>query len=182
MAVNPIEARCDRCGGDFHLFELLDDRSGTCPRCGRTLTLDWTAKLLEDAGRADIAQRHLIGALRSLRNLPGNVFVRPHVILRNLFEEVGWQKDMASDPEVLREELRELRALLIAWELLDPVVAAEQPRRGWLRRAADLLMGRPPEPVVPVPSEREGLDIEVAAAGDLTDPGHRQAEKVPVAS
>jgi hypothetical protein len=182
MAVDPIEARCDRCGDDFHLFELLDDRSGTCPRCRRTLTLDWTAKLLEDAERADIAQRQLIGALRSLRNLPGNLSVRPHVILRNLFEEVGWQKDLAGDPEMLREELRELRRLLIAWELLDPVVAAAQPHRGWFSRAVDVLTGRPPEPVVSVPGGHDALDELDQTAEAPTDPGDRQAEKVPVAS
>ncbi|MGE3447815.1 MAG: hypothetical protein AB7H92_09580 [Microbacteriaceae bacterium] len=71
MPVTPIEARCRRCGDDFHLFEVRDQRRGTCPRCGWILTPDWTAKLLEDAARADIAQRHLVGALRSLHNLPG---------------------------------------------------------------------------------------------------------------
>lgn len=94
MPVTPIEARCRRCGDDFHLFEVRDHRRGTCPRCGWILTPDWTAKLLEDAARADIAQRHLVGALRSLRNLPGNVAVRPHTVLRNLFEGVGWQRDL----------------------------------------------------------------------------------------
>jgi hypothetical protein len=42
------------------------------------LTVDRTATLLDEAARADIAQRHLVLALRRLRNLPGNVVVRPH--------------------------------------------------------------------------------------------------------
>jgi hypothetical protein len=149
MAVTPIEARCRRCGEDFHLFELLDDRSGRCPRCGWTLTQDWTHKLLEDAKRADISQRHLVAALRSLQNLPGNITVRPHTVMRNLFEEVGWERDAAADPALLRSEIREFRHYLAEWELLDPEVAEAQPHRGWLRRAIDLIIGRRPEPVLP---------------------------------
>ncbi len=167
MAVQPIEARCRRCGRDFHLFELLDYRSGTCPRCGWILTPDWTAKLLEDAGRADVAQRHLVAALRSLRSLPGNVAVRPSVILRNLFEGVGWQNELADDPELLRDELREIRRYLAAWELLDPVTEAAQPHRSRLRRMADWMLGRGPQLVLP-PSEPEpaGLDIVASFVGE----------------
>jgi hypothetical protein len=180
MPVTPIEARCRRCNADFHLFELLEHRSGTCPRCGWSLTPDWTSQLLDDAARADIAQRHLVGALRNLRDLPGNVAVRPHVVLRNLLEEVGWQKDLADDPDMLREELRELRRLLVAWELLDPVVAAAQPHRNWFLRMADWLTGRPPEPVVPLTT---GLDTELDRAGDDTaDTPDPRVESVPVAS
>lgn len=174
MAVAPIKARCRRCRSDFHLFELLDSRSGTCPRCGWTLTPDWTSQLLLGAARADIAQRHLVGALRSLRNLPGNVAVRPHVLVRNLFEEVGWQTDLAEDPDMLREELRELRRLLIAWELLDPVVAAAQPHRSWFLRVIDWLTGRPPEPVVPIADSSAGPDVELARSS--TDPRERDLD------
>lgn len=180
MAVTPIEARCRRCSADFPLFELLEDRSGTCPRCGWTLTPDWTSQLLEDAARADIAQRHLVGALRNLRNLPGNVAVRPHVVLRNLVEEVGWQKDLADDRDMLREELRELRRLLIAWEMLDPVVAAAQPHRGRFRRMADWLKGQSPEAVVPM---RGGLETGLDPAGmEPSSPRDPQIESVPLAS
>lgn len=146
MPVTPIEARCRRCGDDFHLFEVRDQRLGTCPRCGWILTPDWTAKLLEDAARADIAQRHLVGALRSLRNLPGNVAVRPHTVLRNLFEEVGWQRDLVEDPGLLREELRELRRLLASWERLEPAATGAAPGPDWLRRAARAATGRSPRP------------------------------------
>ena len=144
MAVTPIAARCRRCSEDFHLFELGDHRSGTCPRCGWMLTLDWTAVLLEEASRADLAQRHLVGALRRLRNLPGNLVLRPHTVLRNLFEEVGWEQDLAQDPELLREELRALDGLLDAWKLHDPIVDAAQPRQSWPRRAWNWITGRPP--------------------------------------
>jgi hypothetical protein len=130
------------------LFELLDDRSGRCPRCNWTLTHDWTHALLDDASRADIAQRHLVGALRGVGNLPGNIIVRPVTVLRNLFEEVGWQRHLAAHPQLLRAELAELRRLVTAWELLDPVVADAQPRRNWLQRTVDLILGRRPEPLL----------------------------------
>jgi hypothetical protein len=150
MPVTPIEARCRRCGDDFALFEVRVQRTGVCPRCGWMLTPDWTAKLLEDAAVADVAQRHLVNALRSLRSLPGNAVVRPHTVLRNLFEEVGWQKDLADDPEMLRDELRELRRLVAAWERLDPSVAAAESHRTWIQRVIASIGGTPAEPVVPL--------------------------------
>ena len=145
MAVTAIKARCRRCRQDFHLFEMLDQRDGTCPRCGWSLSHHWTATLLEEAARADIAQRHLVDALRRLRNLPGNVLLRPHIVLRNLFEEVGWHKDLAEDTDTLQEELPELRQLLAAWELLDPDVTAALPHRGRIRRIVDWFRGHTAE-------------------------------------
>jgi hypothetical protein len=151
VAVTAIKARCRRCREDFHLFEVLDHRDGTCPRCGWSLSYDWTATLLEEAARADIAQRHLVDALRRLRGLPGNVLLRPHIVLRNLFEEVGWHKDMAEDTDTLQEELPELRRLLAAWEMLDPDVTADVPHRGRIRRIVDWFRGHTAESVLARP-------------------------------
>jgi hypothetical protein len=95
------------------------------------LTPDWTAKLRDDAAMADIAQRHLVNALRRLQDLPGNMVLLPHTVFRNLFEEVGWQRALVEEPSVLREELRELRLLVTTWEALD--------------READEASGRPVE-------------------------------------
>lgn len=156
MVVTPIGARCHRCGRDFHLFEVRDDRSGRCPRCGWILAPDWTDKLLHDATRADAAQRHLVRSLRDLHSLPGNLAVRPHTVLRTLFEEVGWAEDLAREPEMLRHELGELRRHIAEWELLDPHVAAAQPRRSWLQRAIDWMRGRTPAAVVPTGPGRSG--------------------------
>lgn len=114
MAVTPIEARCQQCGNDFRLYELIDRRNGTCPRCGRELTRRSTATLLADAARADIAQRQLVDALHNLRNLAGNLRLRPHTVLRNLIEEVGWEQDLAEWPDTSREELRGLHRLVSA--------------------------------------------------------------------
>ena len=178
MPITPIEARCRRCGEDFSLFEVRVQRTGVCPRCGWMLTPDWTAKLLEDAAVADIAQRHLVNALRSLRNLPGNAMVRPHTVFRNLFEEVGWQKDLAEAPEMMRDELRELRRLVAAWELLDPLVAAAQPSRTWIQRLRTAITGTAPEPVVALAAE------PMSGNGDLDDGdrSHQEVEEKQMAS
>jgi hypothetical protein len=146
MTVSPVGARCRRCGEDFHLFELLDDRTGRCPRCSWSLSPDWTPKLLGDAVRVDTAQQRFVSALRSLRDVPGNVALRPHTVLRNMFEEVGWHRDLAEDPDLLQDELSEVRQLLIDWERLDPLVAAAQPRPSWLRRVGHWLKGSRPQP------------------------------------
>jgi ribosomal protein L37E len=146
MPVTPIEARCRRCGRNFHLFEVREQGTGKCPRCGWMLTPDWTAKLLEDAANADLAQRQLVAALRGLRNLPGNVILRPQSVLRNLFKEVGWDKELAEDPQFLGDELHELRRLLAAWEVLDPEVAAARRPRSRFRRLVAAITGTPPEP------------------------------------
>jgi hypothetical protein len=192
VAVTAIEARCRRCREDFPLFELLDHRNGTCPRCGWSLSHHWTATLLEEAALADIAQRHLVAALRGLRNLPGNVLLRPHTVLRNLFEEVGWHEDLGEDPDTLEEELRELRQLLAAWELLDPAAAAALPRRGRIRRIVDWFKGYTAEfaltrgPTTPHPNEndshraeRRDVRVPLAAAVSSTIEAERIKQEEP---
>jgi hypothetical protein len=153
MAVTSIDARCRRCHQGFQLIELRDQHSATCPRCGWVLTQDWGDKLRYDAAAADGAMRLLVRSLRSMRNLPGNVAVEPHSVLRNL-GEVGWEDDLADDPEMLAPALDEARRLLDTWELLDPAVAAAQPRRTRLQRAVDWLTGRPLPPVRRAPAAR----------------------------
>src|SRR5213079_2973192 len=85
MAITPIDTHCRRCGEDFHLSELRHQRTGTCPRDGWSLTPDWTGLLLDQARPAEAAEAHLVRALRNLRNLAGNLVLRPHTVLRNLF-------------------------------------------------------------------------------------------------
>jgi hypothetical protein len=145
MPLTPIGARCRRCGRSFYLFEVRDEGTGTCPRCGRPLAADWTAVLLEDIARAEIAQRHLFQALRRLRKLPGNLAVRPHTLLRNFFKEIGWQNDLADDPEMLREELRHIRQHVSAWQRLDQKDTGNRPRRSWRQRLIETIAGRRPE-------------------------------------
>ncbi len=111
--------------------------------------------MLEQAARADIAHRHLIGALRELHEVPGNLLVRPQSVLRNLFEEVGWQRDLAETPKLLEEELAEARHLLAEWEDVAPSSAAPplgkarplQRLAGWFtRRRSPTPASRPARP------------------------------------
>jgi hypothetical protein len=100
--------------------------------------------LLEDIARVEIAHRHLVHASRRLRQLPGNIAVRPHTLLRNLFKEIGWQKDLAENQGMLREELRHIRRHATAWQQLDRTITAAQPRRNWLQRVIAAMTGGPP--------------------------------------
>ena len=118
----PIQARCRRCGGDFFrpffLFEVVEATTGECPRCHRPLSPDWTPVLRGEARRADAAQRQLVSALRRLVGLPGNLEILPHSVLRNLFEEIGWERALAAEPTLISEEVRRLREQVQAWERL----------------------------------------------------------------
>ena len=149
MPVHPIEARCRRCNADFHLFELRDQRRGTCPRCGSPLTPDWDAVLIAESARADAAQRALVASLRRLRNLPGNLAVKPHSVIRNLFEEVGWHHDLVADGMV-HDEVTRLRRLVDRWADLE-THTRRPAARSWTRRiasrfVADIPPARPARP------------------------------------
>ena len=118
MAASPIQARCRRCSGELFLFEVVEAKTGECPRCRWPLSPDWNPLLFEEARRADDAQRHLVSALRRLVSLPGNLEILPHSVLRNVTEGVGWE--MATDPALLRDEVRRLREQIDAWQRLAP--------------------------------------------------------------
>jgi hypothetical protein len=60
----------------------------------------------------------LVRALRRLNGLPGNLELTPHSVLRNLFEEVGWEEEFSNDPARAQEELRFIRLELESWERL----------------------------------------------------------------
>lgn len=113
-----IEARCRHCGSVFSLRDLLLERTGRCPNCQVVLAPDWTSVLLEEAAKAESAQDLLMASLRRLAGLPGRMEVLPGSILRNLFEEIGWDEELRCDPEVVERELRLMRQELAAWERL----------------------------------------------------------------
>lgn len=140
-AAAPIQARCRRCQGDFFLYEVVEDQTGECPRCRWPLTPDWVPLLMEEAKRADAAQRHLVIALRRLVGVPGNLEILPHSVLRNLFEEIGWERELASEPALIREEVRRLRERVEAWERLAPEEGASEERRS-MAQALRRLGGR----------------------------------------
>lgn len=166
MTVTPIQARCQRCGGDFHLFEVVDARTGLCPRCGWRLTEDWTAALLDDAARADIAQRHLVAALRNLRNLPGTMTLLPSSVLRNIMNEVGWNVNLDEHLGMLADEHDRLRILAAPWATPDAHYAPPRPRRRrhWFRGPR-----REPRDLGPRPSRTRFAAANRASARSASD-------------
>ncbi len=118
MYVSPIEARCRHCTREFCLSDLLDAADGACPHCARLLSPEWTSMLLEQSRTADRAMMVLVRAIRRLNGLPGNLELLPHSVLRNLFEEVGWEEEFSNDPARANEELRFIRLELESWERL----------------------------------------------------------------
>ena len=130
MTVTPVEARCTRCRGQFLLADLLHDRTGNCPRCGRQLTDDWVSVLLDEARRVDIAQQHLTASLRRLRELPGTLQLLPHPVLRNVAESLGWDRPTDSDDGLLDDQRKQLDELARSWTADAP----QRRSRGWRRR------------------------------------------------
>jgi hypothetical protein len=123
---SPIEALCRHCASKFDLGELTEAGAGRCPFCNILLSPDWTNVLLENAALALRAQTSLVKALRRLNGLPGNLRLLPHSVLRNLFEEIGWEQKLAAEPSTLEDEIRLIRMELEYWQHLDP---AERNRR-----------------------------------------------------
>jgi hypothetical protein len=134
MTVTPVQARCTRCRGDFALAELLDRRDGRCPRCGWRLTEDWAAVLLDEAKRVDVAQKHLAASLRRLRELPGNLVVLPHPVVRNVVDALEWEEPADDDRGTLDDQRKLLTELAGRWARRDDPPHAEGGRRR--RRAA----------------------------------------------
>jgi hypothetical protein len=85
----------------------------------------------------------LVRSLRRLNGLPGNLELMPHSVLRNLFEEIGWEEEFASDPHYAQAELRFIRLELASWERL----ASSGDRDALSERLKDFLsrMRRSPE-------------------------------------
>jgi hypothetical protein len=123
---SPIEALCRHCASKFDLGEMTEAGAGRCPFCNTLLSPDWTNVLLENAALALRAQTGLVKALRRLNGLPGNLRLLPHSVLRNLFEEIGWEQKLAAEPSTLEDEIRLIRMELEYWQHLDP---AERNRR-----------------------------------------------------
>lgn len=119
MYASPIRAICRRCGSEFALHEILEKKDA-CPGCSWSLSPDWERLLFEQARLADRAQQVLVKSLRRLVGLPGNLAILPHSVLRNLFEEVGWEIALAKEPAVIREELRLLHEEVDRWDRLGP--------------------------------------------------------------
>src|SRR5579875_2014251 len=124
MAITPIEARCRRCHQELLLGDLRDVPDGLCPGCGYPLAPDWWDYALSQASLADPYLEKLVGVLRHLVQLPGNLELEPHSVLRNLVEEVGWEEQLAAEPDALGEEIGFLREELDRWSALAPPEAS----------------------------------------------------------
>jgi hypothetical protein len=135
MSVLPIEARCRHCAREFSLSDLLPAADGVCPHCARLLSPEWTSLLLAESQTADEAMMLLVRTLRRLVGLPGNLELLPHSVLRNLFEEVGWEEEFSSDPARAQEELRFIRLEVESWEHLAEI----DDRNGLSKRVREFL-------------------------------------------
>lgn len=118
------------------LSELLEVRTGCCPRCGWRLSDDWASVLLDEAARADIAQRHLVASLRALDGLPGDLVVLPYPVLRTIGNAVIGTH-FATDEELIKDERERLAGLSDEWTRSAPARSErrdKEPLLGRLRR------------------------------------------------
>jgi hypothetical protein len=114
------------------------------------LSPEWTVELLEKAAVADASLGALVKALRRLNGLPGNLRLLPHSVMRNLFEEIGWEETLAAEPTALEDEIRLVRLELRLWQRLTPADHDRRDRSGLARhlgRLADQLQSAKPEVV-----------------------------------
>lgn len=164
-----LDAVCTRCREVFALFELRDDGTGRCPRCGRSLAPDWTATLITEAIRVDRAQRELVDGLRRLQSVPAHMVVRPRNVLSNIIRNAGWRRTLAEHDDVLREELDVAYGLIEEWWTLTKTAqtAMRRRRRRWrdgIRRSLPALVGA------------------FSASGDHRRPGRPRSASTPIRS
>ena len=195
MAITPIEARCRACRNELLLAEIGELGTGECPRCRRPLSPDWTPLLLEESRQVDRLQERFVGSLHRLANIPGNLELIPSSVLRNLFEEVGWDKVLAAEPDLLREQIDLVRYEVEGWNELTPpdgrrradrIGRALQVLARRLRAAADArqddeLAGRAPATKAAVDAREaagrlERTARELASGGGDAAEVHRQLD------
>jgi hypothetical protein len=138
MAVTPLQARCRRCHADFFLFEIVDRRSTTCPRCGRSLS-DSDFVFLEAAQNAEAALRMLVRSLVRIHGSHGVLGMLPGSLFRNLFEGINWERSFREDRAFASEALEDLDRYRARWqadgERPDESAADDNNRRRSVRRS-----------------------------------------------
>jgi hypothetical protein len=87
--MTPVLASCQRCGGGFPLFAIVQQGTGACPHCRQPLASDPTAALVEWAAVVDAAYGRLVTAVQQLEQLPGHLRINTEQLLRSLAEETG---------------------------------------------------------------------------------------------
>jgi len=131
MAVTPIKARCRRCDRLMFLREVAVNKTGQCPQCGFAISPDWTHDLREQSAIAEQSQRQLVASLSRLRRLPGNLELIPSSVLDNIIGEVGWERAMVDNPDLMATEIDNLERWTRHWKRRLPKAP---PRRRWGRR------------------------------------------------
>ena len=186
MPVAPIQARCKRCRRDFYLFELVDRRNTTCPRCGWALT-DSPHVLLEEARRVDAAQRALVNALQRVHAAHGVLSILPHTVLRNIFEEVDWQRPFQESETLVNEELAHLDKHREGWlEHRSDVAEDANDRRGWVpkrwrkRRAGKSRFRGVVVPISQARGARERAVLDATRSGSAPRNGAAATEVQPI--
>jgi hypothetical protein len=82
--MTPIQARCVRCGGEFPLCTVVEEATGSCPRCFQPLVPGDRGALLEWAAAADAAHYRLCSALRFLQQIGGDLIVDWRSVVKSL--------------------------------------------------------------------------------------------------
>lgn len=134
MAVTPIKARCRRCDGLVFLRDVAVEKTGVCSWCHMPFSPDWTHHLREHAANAERAQRELVNSLNRLRSLPGNLELIPASVLDNVIGEVGWERALVENAELLHRETENLHRWARQWERLQSRKRSKRRSSGRRRR------------------------------------------------
>jgi predicted RNA-binding Zn-ribbon protein involved in translation (DUF1610 family) len=118
-----IRAHCRACHYSIYLTELVRSPflDAHCPNCGRDLVEREPQCMRREAARAVRAHQDLVESVRYLVRLPGNLQLVPHTLVRDLFDEIDWRRDvLIADRELIRREIEALERYLETWsELVD---------------------------------------------------------------
>ena len=127
-----IRGRCRLCRFEFDLAQLVRSPflEGHCPYCGQPLAAD-TRRMLKAAARTMIAHDEFLQSVRDLADLPGNLVLVPHTLVREVLEEIDWEEKLVEDRELVRREIEELERYAKAWAKL--AGAEERAQRSELR-------------------------------------------------
>jgi hypothetical protein len=101
----PVPARCGRCHGQFALFTVVEQATGTCPHCRQPLAPGAAAALLEWALVVDAALGRLTAAVRRLGELDGYLAVDWPSVVQSLTDELSGEPSAmtgAGDPTANR--------------------------------------------------------------------------------
>ncbi len=85
--MTPVLAWCERCGGGFPLFAIVQQGTGACPHCRQPLAYDPTASVVEWAAVVDAAYGRLVTAVQQLEQLADYLRVNTDQLVRSLAEE-----------------------------------------------------------------------------------------------